>query len=211
MTDDPHAHDHADHDGEHEHEHHHHHLDYASQVEAFRASKDEYFRTAPASPIPLEEREGFDGLAYFPVDPGLRFEGLSLEPYRGSEPEAFEMLTSDGRLRPAHRVGSLRFELEGRPQALAGYTLDGGRPGSLFVPFADATSGQETYGAGRYLDLEPEDDGTYALDFNLAYHPFCVYAPAYSCPLPPPENRLGVRIEAGERLPAPTATDPSPA
>src|SRR5438477_496219 len=72
--------------------------------------------------------------------------------------------------------------------------------GSLFLPFLDATSGTETYGAGRYLDLEPDEDGTYAIDFNLAYHPSCVYAPQFSCPLTPAENRLPVPIEAGERL-----------
>ena len=70
----------------------------------------------------------------------------------------------------------------------------------MFVPFLDATSGGETYGAGRYLDLEPDEDGTYAIDFNLAYHPSCVYAPQFSCPLTPAENRVAVRIEAGERL-----------
>jgi uncharacterized protein (DUF1684 family) len=70
----------------------------------------------------------------------------------------------------------------------------------VFVPFLDATSGKETYGAGRYLDLEPDEDGTYAIDFNLAYHPSCVYSPRFSCPLTPAENRLPVRIEAGERL-----------
>ena len=64
----------------------------------------------------------------------------------------------------------------------------------------DTTSGRETYGAGRYLDLEPEEDGTYVLDFNLAYHPSCVYDPRFSCPLTPAENRLPIRIEAGERL-----------
>ncbi len=78
--------------------------------------------------------------------------------------------------------------------------LNDGDPAYLFVPFLDATSGTETYGAGRYLDLEPEDDGTYALDFNLAYHPSCVYDVIFSCPLTPAENRLPDRIEAGERL-----------
>ena len=83
---------------------------------------------------------------------------------------------------------------------LTAYTFDGGDGQSLFVPFLDATSGTETYGAGRYLDLEPEDDLSYELDFNLAYHPSCVYDPVYSCPLTPAENRLPIRIEAGERL-----------
>ena len=68
------------------------------------------------------------------------------------------------------------------------------------MPFLDKTSGKESYGAGRYLDLDPEEDGTYVLDFNLAYHPSCVYDMRFSCPLTPPENRPAVRIEAGERL-----------
>lgn len=76
---------------------------------------------------------------------------------------------------------------------------------SLFVPFLDATSGSATYGAGRYLDLDPEPDGSYVLDFSLAYQPFCAYSADYSCPLTPPENRLAVSIEAGERLPAAAA------
>ena len=71
----------------------------------------------------------------------------------------------------------------------------------LFVPFRDATNGAETYDAGRYLDLAAQDDGTYDLDFNLAYAPLCAYSPAYSCPLPPRENWLNARITAGERNP----------
>ena len=91
-----------------------------------------------------------------------------------------------------------------RPPQAGQWSIPGGRQEvgeTLFVPFLDATSGTETYGAGRYLDLEPDDDGTWTLDFNLAYHPSCVYDPRFSCPLTPAENRLPVRIEAGERLP----------
>ena len=128
------------------------------------------------------------------------FDGLRLEPYAGSEPSAFQIPTSDGKLRPAHRAGTFSFELGGAPRRLTAYVMDGGDPTSLFLPFLDETSGHETYGAGRYLDLEPDDDGTYAIDFNQAYHPSCVYAPRFSCPLTPAENRLATRIEAGERL-----------
>jgi uncharacterized protein (DUF1684 family) len=135
-----------------------------------------------------------------PVDEALVFEGLKLEPYTGSEPVSFQIPTSDNRLRPAERAGTFRFEVNGTPSTLTGYAFEGSESGSVFVPFLDGTSGTETYGAGRYLDLEPEDDGTYALDFNLAYHPSCVYDARFSCPLTPAENRLGVRIEAGERL-----------
>ena len=135
------------------------------------------------------------------MDEGVAFEDRVLEPYTGDEPSNFQIPTSDGKLRPAHRAGVLRFELDGERRQLTAYTFDGSGGESLFVPFLDLTSGTETYGAGRYLDLEPEADGTYALDFNLAYHPSCVYDAKFSCPLTPAENRLPLRIEAGERLP----------
>ena len=210
MTHDDEHHHHADH------EHHHEPVDYVDAVEGFRAEKDHWFKHADGSPIPAGEREAFTGLAYFAVDPALRFDDLVLAPYAGSEPPRFQIPTSDGQLRPAHRAGSFGFELGGEPRSLAAYVLDDPHehehdhddgsgdadgPPSVFVPFLDATSGAETYGAGRYLDLEPEEDGTYSLDFNLAYHPSCVYDVRFSCPLTPAENRLPIRIEAGERLP----------
>jgi len=209
MTDD---HDHEHHD--HEHDHHEHvPVEYQDAVEGFRLDKDDFFKTHQASPIPEDERPAFEGLPYYPIDEDLVIEGLRLEPYAGSEPSSFEIPTSDGKLRPAHRAGTFSFELGGEPRRLTAYQLDGGRGDSLFVPFLDQTSGRETYGAGRYLDLEPDEDGTYAIDFNLAYHPSCVYAPKYSCPLTPAENRLATRIEAGERLPVseePPGPPPSP-
>ncbi len=170
-----------------------------SAIEAQRAAKDEDFRGSPYSPIPHEDRDAFTGLAYYPVGPAYRLEGLALSPYEGGEPEAFMMPTSTDELRRAWRAGTFRFVLGGQPVSLVAYDLGNG---SLFVPFLDATSGAETYGAGRYLDLEPELDGTFTLDFNLAYFPYCAYSPDYSCPLTPAENRLPVRVEAGERLPA---------
>jgi len=206
TTDDSHEHDsqeheHHDHgsDGGHEHHDHHEHS-YQAALEGYRKEKDAFFKTSPHSPIPEAEREAFDGLPYYPLDEDLVFEGLGLEPYAGDEPTSFQIPTSDGKLRPARRAGTFTFELGGAPRRLTAYTFENGQSDSLFVPFLDATSGHETYGAGRYLDLEPDEDGTYAIDFNLAYHPSCVYAPQYSCPLTPAENRLATRIEAGERL-----------
>ncbi|HUQ43774.1 MAG TPA: DUF1684 domain-containing protein [Candidatus Limnocylindria bacterium] len=204
------GHDHDDHAGhaEHDHDDHaghdhagHEHVDYPTAVANFRAEKDDFFRDAHDSPIPEAERDGFIGLPYFPVDEDLRFEGLSLEPYTGSEPVGFQIPTSDGQLRAAERAGTFTFEVGGTPQRLTGYRFADGDAESVFVPFLDTTSGTETYGAGRYLDLYPEEDGTFSLDFNLAYHPSCVYDPKFSCPLTPAENRLPLRIAAGERLP----------
>jgi uncharacterized protein len=189
----------------HEHEHEHEHeRDYVGAVEEERARKDDFFKRSHSSPIPHEARHDFQGLPYFAVDPAFRFHDLMLEPYAGHEPSAFQIPTSDGQLRPARRAGTLAFKREGESLRLTGYTLEGGD--TLFVPFMDATSGHETYGAGRYLDVDPEPDGSYVLDFNLAYHPYCVYADHFSCPLTPAENRLPIRIEAGERL-AETETD----
>ncbi|HEX9550866.1 MAG TPA: DUF1684 domain-containing protein [Candidatus Limnocylindrales bacterium] len=194
--DDPHG-----HDDTHDHGHHHHTVSYDEAIREFRADKDEYFRSGARSPIPVGERADFQGLPYFDVDESLRFEDLVLEPYAGDEPTSFTIPTSDGKLRPADRGGTFRFEVGGVDCRLTAYTFEN-QPddGSVFVPVLDATSGNETYGAGRYLDLEREDDGTYVLDFNLLYHPSCVYDLKFSCPLTPAENRLPVRIEAGERL-----------
>jgi hypothetical protein len=202
VTDDHHDHETHDHDA-HGHDHHHHDgpHDYVGAVQGFRAEKDAFFRTNSGSPIPEEEREAFTGLPYYPVNVDLVFEGLTLQPYTGDEPTSFQIPTSDNKLRPARRAGSLSFGIDGQSMRLTAYELERAHSdGRVFVPFLDATSGTETYGAGRYLDLEPDEDGTYAIDFNLAYHPTCVYQPIFSCPLTPAENRLPIRIEAGERL-----------
>jgi uncharacterized protein (DUF1684 family) len=192
--------EHEHHAANHEHHHDHEHIDYADAVRAYRADKDEYFRHGRQSPVPADQRQAFEGIPYFDVDEDLVFEDLRLEAYDGPEPTSFQMPTSDGRLRAAQRAGVLRFEIDGTRCSLTGYTFEGGAADTLFVPFLDRTAGTETYGAGRYLDLVAEDDGTYVIDFNLAYHPSCVYDSRYSCPIPPPENRLPVRIAAGERL-----------
>jgi uncharacterized protein (DUF1684 family) len=182
---------------------HHHALSYEDAVAQFRADKDAYFKEGGGSPVPEAERAAFAGIPYFPVDEAWIADELALQPYVGDEPVRFQIPTTDGRLRDAERAGIFRFELAGQEHSLTAYRVasaDGTVHDSLFVPFLDATSGTDTYGAGRYLDLEPEEDGTWTLDFNLAYHPSCVYDPRFSCPLTPPENRLPIPVEAGERL-----------
>jgi len=214
MTDHDHAHEHAhahepepehDHDAhggdEHGHEHRHRPepATYEEAVLQFRDEKDEYFREAHDSPLLPEDKPNFTGIAYFPPDRAYRKEGLRLEPLASGQQRTLHIPTSDNQIRQARRVGELSFDVDGERVSLHGYAFDQD-DGSLFVPFMDATSGHETYEAGRYLDVEPEEDGTYTLDFNLAYHPTCVFSPYYSCPLTPEENRLPVRIEAGEKL-----------
>jgi hypothetical protein len=185
----------AGHDHGHEHE-----PPFEEQVLAFRSGKDDFFRTADQSPIPHEQRHHYPGLQYFAPDQRYRIEGLHLEPDPDPTNTA-EIVTSDGKTREAWRVGTFEFDVPGGHGRLTGYSFEPGPVEEIFIPFRDATSGSDTYGAGRYLDLEPEDDGSYALDFNIAYNPWCAYAPQYSCPLPPRENWLTFPIEAGEKTP----------
>lgn len=158
----------------------------------FRDAKDRFFGTAHESPLGHEHRHDFDGLSYFDPNPDLVFR-LPVE--EGDQSEV-RVGTSDGAERTYRRAGTVRFEVNGEPVSLTLYST--GHPG-YFLPFRDATSGRGTYGAGRYLDLEPNADGTVTLDFNYAYNPTCAYDEAYSCPLPPTENWLQVPIEAGEK------------
>ena len=159
----------------------------------FRNAKDHYFGTDPDSPLDERDRPGFSGLDYFDPRPDLVFT-VKVEPGDGSE---VRVQTSDNREKVYRKAGRARFEIEGE---LVGLTLyDTGHTG-LFIPFRDATSGDTTYGAGRFLDVEPNEDGTVTIDFNLAYNPSCVYSDGWSCPIPPAENSLTVPIEAGERM-----------
>ena len=111
------------------------------------------------------------------------------------------MPTSTGLLRRMQRVGVLEFTLMGQPHSLGAFVEEGASITTLFVPFADLTTGIDTYAAGRYLDIEPSGTGVYNVDFNRAYNPYCAYNDEFDCPYPPPSNRLGVAIRAGERAP----------
>jgi uncharacterized protein (DUF1684 family) len=165
-----------------------------SDLEEFRAAKDAFFRDEPESPLPPSMRRTFRGLAYYAEEPALAFR-VTPEPYE--DIEVIEMGTSDGDTREYQRWARVPFTIDGVEQSLTVFRDP--NTGGLFLPFVDAGAGSETYGAGRYLDL-PVEDGELVLDFNYAYHPYCAYNPGYSCPIPPPENRLGVHVRAGERL-----------
>jgi len=174
---------------------------YPEQIAAWHAEKDSFMRS-PASPVPAEKRAGFGPLPYFPIDPAYRVPAmLQVE----SNAPAVEMPTSTGQRRQMRRIGTLSFTLQGQPLTLGAF-VEANEPDMrrLFVPFGDLTNGVETYPGGRYLELDRTASGVYDLDFNRAYHPFCLFNPAYDCPYPPPENRLKVPIRAGERLAPPT-------
>ena len=167
----------------------------------WRTVRDGLFRSHPQSPI--EPGAVFTGLPYFPYNPALRILTV-MAPLDGPE-EAFPA-GADGevRMRPIARTADLAPVLGGE---LTAYWLLG-YGGGVFLPFADATSGRETYGAGRYLldtiksaDLGIARDGRAVLDFNFAYNPSCAYSARYLCPLAPPANRLAAAVRAGEASP----------
>ena len=159
----------------------------------------QFFREHPRSPVPPDERERLS-LSYYPVDADDRF---VVALHEHDDPETVTVETTTGEVREYLQWGEFVVELEGESVAIQAYRGDPDEE-RLWVPFRDATSGDATYGAGRYIDLEPEDrsgDGRWVLDFNEAYNPTCAYAEDYSCPLPPAENWLDVAIEAGEQTP----------
>jgi uncharacterized protein (DUF1684 family) len=163
-----------------------------------RLAKDQAFKSGKDSPILERDRQLFRGLAYYPINSGLRF-SATLRRY--SRPAPIKLATNTGEIRPALRYGYFDFKVEGQACRLQVYRLEeeSGSGASLFIPFRDSTSSRETYAAGRYLDLKENTSGVYDLDFNRAYNPYCVYNSKFSCPVPPAENTLSVPIRAGEK------------
>ena len=135
----------------------------------------------------------FHGIEHWPVDPAWRFDAR-FEPTPGRIVRVPDVL---GVIEEEETPGDVAFTLDGvehRVQALAG-----GPNGELWLVFGDVTNGDETYGGGRFLYTAAPVDGSVEVDFNRAYNPPCVFSPFATCPLPWPQNRLPIRIEAGER------------
>ncbi len=171
-----------------------------TELDDFRQSKDETFRHELSSPLTLAQRQVFQGLKYFPENPALDME-VPVAPFEEAQP--VQMQTTTGDVQTYERFGRFDFEVDGVPASLTVYHNEHG----YFLPFVDALRGQETYGAGRYLEPEPLGDNRFRINFNLAYNPYCAYNEAWSCPITPPENRVGVPIRAGEKVFHPPASD----
>jgi uncharacterized protein (DUF1684 family) len=141
-----------------------------------------------------EARKDFHGIESFPIDPKWRVEAR-LEPY--DPPKSIPVPNVLGSVEPGECPGALVFQINGKTYRLDPILEKGER--DLFVIFADRTNGTQTYGAGRFLYASPPIDGRTTLDFNKAYNPPCVFTLYATCPLPPPQNRLPIRVEAGEK------------
>ena len=163
-----------------------------TELQSFRASKDKFYRQDDRAPLTLEQQRDFKGLSYFPENDALV---IKARIDRNVQPGIVRMETTKGEHQEYRRFGVVHFEVDGRPAQVTLYASDHSH--NLFLPFRDATSGKETYGAGRYLDLHTHGEEV-LIDFNYAYNPNCAYNPDWSCPLPPAENWLEVPIRAGE-------------
>ena len=173
-----------------------------TEVEQMRADKDQFFIDHPQSPIPPEHREDFEGLSYFEPAPDYRVPAR-VRVY--GNPDPIELDVTAGQPIRYLRPFIFEFELHGERIQMAGYRQDQQEDRTIFIPFRDKTTGQQSYHQGRYMEMEPDRDlengDVVTLDFNLAYNPFCAYSETFACPLPPEENWLDVAVPAGERAP----------
>lgn len=169
------------------------------EVQIERKQKDMFFGEHSQSPIPPEERSEFEGLDYYSPDRKYRFE---IELHEHITKEKIKVQDTQGNERELLRWGEFRFQVQDKECTLQAYKSDP-KDDRLFIPFKDATSDKETYGAGRYLDIETAkhqtSEGKWILDFNQAYNPWCAYSQDYACPFVPLENWLEVDVRAGEK------------
>jgi len=141
-----------------------------------------------------DARRDFHGITYFPTDPAWRIEAR-FEPY--DPPRSIPIPNVLGHVDPESSPGAIVFTRDGKTLRLDA-VLERGET-DYFVIFGDRTNGTDTYGAGRFLYVAPPVDGRTVIDFNKAYNPPCVFTPYATCPLPPPQNKLPIRVEAGEK------------
>ncbi|EON75846.1 hypothetical protein ADIS_3737 [Lunatimonas lonarensis] len=170
---------------------------YIERIEKERERQFKYLKYNQESPLTEAQKRELDQLDFYPVDPGFlvkaRIEPIEIK-------KMIEVPLTDGSVEKYLRHSFAVFELDGRELRLL--LLQAAKEAdkrNFFLAFADATSGEETYGGGRFLNLRQDGQRSITIDFNLAYNPYCAYNPDYACPIPPRENILEVPIRAGEK------------
>lgn len=166
-----------------------------------RVKKNREFLDLAQSPLLPEEIADFSGLKYFPANPNYKVIATF---QRVEMPITFRMKTTTDRQPEYLTFAKITFELMDKTLSLNVYqnvelSLKPGYEDYLFVPFTDETSADGSYGGGRFMDLRQPTSNTIEVDFNKAYNPYCAYNHKYSCPIPPSENHLPVKIKAGEK------------
>jgi uncharacterized protein (DUF1684 family) len=176
-------------------------ITYADSILEQRKDKNTEFMMDKSSPLTDEDKLSFIGLFYYPPDPKFR---VTATLTRFDNPFHFKMKTTTDRLPEYSLYGKIEFKIKGKKLLLNVYQnvdllKNPAFQKYLFIPFNDATNGLTTYDGGRFLDAEIPEGNSMVVDFNLAYNPYCAYNHKYSCPIPPEDNRLDIKIEAGEK------------
>lgn len=170
---------------------------YREKIAAHRMALNEQFFDPEQTPLDSSGFYTWKGLKFFPIKESYKVKGkLTL---LNNEP-IFELPHSHNKSKPYKQYAKVKFNLLGKEYELVILEQQVKKEGFenyLILPFTDETNGQETYGGGRYLDLEKNNLTEIELDFNLAYNPYCAYNQAYTCPIPPKENHLPIKVEAG--------------
>jgi len=173
-----------------------------TEVKQFQNDLNKEYKDPDKSPLSQEERKTFTHLNFFPAD--LRYV-VTAKFVRTPDEKIFAMPASGNVTKQYVKYGEAHFVLMGKGCKLNIYqSIDLAKNRKyrdyLFIPFRDATSGKETYGGGRYIDLTIPQSDTMTINFNLSYHPYCAYTEGYNCPIPPRENSLQIKVEAGVRF-----------
>ena len=174
--------------------------DFFDKVSAHRSQQNIEKLDSLSSPLKKEDRESFKGLEFFKADKSYAINCK----FKKKIGEVFDMATSSGQIRKYRKYGTLKFKLNGEKFKLSVYQNMSLMKipmykDYLFVPFTDNTNGESSYDGGRYVDFKIPNYKIVELDFNLCYNPYCSYNDGYSCPIPPSENYLNTKIEAGEK------------
>jgi uncharacterized protein len=170
---------------------------YLNELGEERRLKDRFMTEHPESPFVDAHVPGFTGLHYFPPDAKYRV-AATLE--RVDPPQYAYLRTNRDNQAEMRLVGHLKFKIASRSLRLGVYHASGSASTSVFVPFRDRTSGEETYGPGRYLTIDLSETDRYELDFNRAFNPYSAYTDAFECSFAPAENDLPIPIRAGEKV-----------
>ena len=172
---------------------------YDKNLTPFQKEMNEFFKDASISPLKEKDLKTFKGLDFFVFDSSYVVNAALT---RTPDEKSFKMKTTTDRLPEYIKYGIVTFDLFGKSYSLNIYknlediNKEGYRE-YLFLPFLDDTNGFESYGGGRYIDLDVTEEDNLVIDFNSAYNPYCVYDEKYSCPIVPRENYLPLEINAG--------------
>tara|TARA_R110000744_G_scaffold88464_3_gene172492 strand:- start:6862 stop:7461 length:600 start_codon:yes stop_codon:yes gene_type:complete len=172
---------------------------YIEEIKVFQEELNSEFKNPDESPLTKKEQREFKGHDFYQINELLRVEGKFI---RAQNPVPFKMKTTTKRTPTYEKYGEVVFDYGNKQYKLNIYQSHSLRQtekykNHLFLPFTDLTNGEDTYGGGRYIDLSIPNSDRIIIDFNKAYNPYCAYSSTSSCPIPPKENDLDLKIEAG--------------